>query len=64
MENEIVVETLDIGRHSNAYRGERALVCAIIEDVLEEIQYERVDRKDAGMVADPPKAEFTDDIPF
>lgn len=36
------IETLDIGRHSNAYRGERALVCAIIEDVLEEIQYERV----------------------
>ena len=23
-----------------------------------------IDRKDAGMVADPPKAEFTDDIPF
>ena len=44
MENEIVVETIDIGRYSNPYRGERALVCAIIKDVLEEIQYERVDR--------------------
>ena len=48
MENEIVVETLDSGRHSNHYRGERALVCAIIEDVLEEIQYERVDRNIHG----------------
>ena len=28
--------------------GERALVCAIIEDVLEEIQYERVDRNIHG----------------
>ena len=42
MENEIVVETIDIGRYSNPYRGERALVCAIIKDVLDEIQYERV----------------------
>ena len=50
MENEIVVETIDIGRYSNPYRGERALVCAII--------------REPGMVADPPKAEFTDDIPF
>ena len=48
MLDEIVIETLDIGRHSNAYRGERALVCAVIEDVLEEIQYERVDRKIYG----------------
>jgi len=39
---EIVVETWDIGKHRNAYRGERALVCAIIKDVLDEIQYERV----------------------
>jgi len=23
-----------------------------------------IDRKEAGMVADPPKAEFADDIPF
>ena len=44
MSAEIVVETWDIGKHRNAYRGERALVCAIIEDVLDEIQYERVDR--------------------
>jgi len=48
MSDEIVIETLDIGRHSNAYRGERALVCAVIEDVLEEIQYERVDRNIHG----------------
>jgi len=48
MSDEIVIETLDTGRHSNAYRGERALVCAIIEDVLEEIQYERVDRNIHG----------------
>ena len=48
MSDEIVIETLDTGRHSNAYRGERALVCAIIEDVLEEIQYERVDRSIHG----------------
>ena len=48
MSDEIVIETLDIGRHSNAYRGERALVCAVIEDVLEEIQYERVDRNIYG----------------
>ena len=42
MSAEIVVETWDIGKHRNAYRGERALVCAIIKDVLDEIQYERV----------------------
>ena len=48
MSAEIVVETWDIGKHRNAYRGERALVCAIIEDVLEEIQYERVDRNIHG----------------
>ena len=48
MSAEIVVETWDIGKHCNAYRGERALVCAIIEDVLEEIQYERVDRNIHG----------------
>jgi len=48
MENEIVVETIDIGRYSNPYRGERALVCAVIKDVLEEIQYERVDRNIHG----------------
>jgi len=48
MSDEIVIETLDTGRHSKAYRGERALVCAIIEDVLEEIQYERVDRNIYG----------------
>jgi len=44
MSDEIVIETIDSGRHSNPYRGERALVCAIIREVLEEIQYERVDR--------------------
>ena len=48
MSAEIVVETWDIGKHRNAYRGERALVCAVIEDVLEEIQYERVDRNIHG----------------
>ena len=48
MSDEIVIETLDTGRNSKAYRGERALVCAIIEDVLEEIQYERVDRNIYG----------------
>jgi len=36
MENEIVVETLDSGRHSNAYRGERA--CDFVDLPVEQIR--------------------------
>ena len=30
----------------------------------DEIVQIEIDRREPGMVADPPKAEFTDDIPF
>ena len=34
MSAEIVVETWDIGKHRNAYRGERALVCRMTEEKI------------------------------